>query len=372
MTPRRPKRQAPARPPAADKLRRWIDLLAALLRRSTIATFDELARDVPAYASRGHRDPSLMRQFERDKDELRALGVPIETVIAADSETTGYRLRRNRFYLPYLQVLGAAHAPKRAPAWGYGGLESLSFLPDEIDALLSAARRAAQLGSKPLADDARAAARKLAFDLPGFAAAGNEPEPVHAPEREADGALFETIMDAVRRRKRLTFDYHAIEQDRSAPREVEPYGLFFLSGHWYLAGRDLARAAIRNFRLSRIRDAAVRGAQAQTPDFEVPGDFDLRLHARARHPWELGESQDLEAVVECDEGTTRALDAAKLGVAVGGDPTRRRFSVRRPEVFARWLLSFAGGARPVSPPAVVDAWRDLARQTLTVYSRERR
>ncbi len=75
-----------------SKLQRWVDLLAALLRRNAAASFEELVRDVPGYLKIKQKD-SLRRSFERDKDELRAFGIPITT--EEDSgENTGYRLRR--------------------------------------------------------------------------------------------------------------------------------------------------------------------------------------------------------------------------------------------------------------------------------------
>jgi hypothetical protein len=100
------------------KLQRWVDLVAALLSRHAPASFLELAGDVPAYALRleaHEREPdpparatimdSLKRTFERDKDELRAYGIPIESREDGDGAVNGvYQLKRTDFYLPYLCV----------------------------------------------------------------------------------------------------------------------------------------------------------------------------------------------------------------------------------------------------------------------------
>ena len=102
----------------ANKLQRWIDLLAALLSRSLPATFLDLSADVPEYAAtlREIRTlptdaeqktglGSLMRSFERDKAELREFGVPIDTVLNAETnDPSVYRLERKAFYLPYLSM----------------------------------------------------------------------------------------------------------------------------------------------------------------------------------------------------------------------------------------------------------------------------
>src|SRR5579862_3157716 len=124
--------------PAAPKLQRCIDLLAAMLSRTFPATFDELRRAVPAYAAGD--GPTLMRMFERDKDELRAFGVPIETVTTSDGGEVGYRVRRQDFYLPFLAIASAG-ASKRpsVPAEGYRSLAHLAFEPAEFEAIADAA-----------------------------------------------------------------------------------------------------------------------------------------------------------------------------------------------------------------------------------------
>ena len=69
----------------------------------------------------------------------------------------------------------------------------------------------------------------------------------------------------MRDRKVVTFGYRAMGDGESSVRSAEPYGLFYLSGHWYLAARDRDRGALRNFRLSRmyrVRRNAARGVRA--------------------------------------------------------------------------------------------------------------
>jgi proteasome accessory factor B len=104
-------------PRTAPKIQRWIDLLAALLRHHYLVSFEQLIREVPAYAA-GQKEESRRRTFERDKDELRRFGVPIETVPAADGELQAYRLRIRDFYLPCVQVadLAGTSSPQRSTA----------------------------------------------------------------------------------------------------------------------------------------------------------------------------------------------------------------------------------------------------------------
>lgn len=384
-----------------QKLQRWVDLLAALLIRHRHATFEELAKDVPGYdLAHANRD-SVLRTFERDKDELRRFGVPIETIKDGD-ETLGYRIDRKSFYLPYLQVAGHerdASAPTRVRHDGYRSLGTLAFEPDELDAIVLAAARVRALGDPVLAREAEAAIRKLALDLPlgavleeGVAEAAvpvaferpaadvrgsREESPAYSPymstrfvspRRQPDASVFDRLSDALARRKVVTFDYFAMERGEHSRRTVEPYGLFFVSAHWYLAGHDTGRDGLRNFRLSRISKLEVNSKRSQSPDYEIPAGFSLRDHAQAREPWEIGDGEAMVAVVEFTAITGATHAALALGRPVEGSATRRAFEVRRVDAFARWLLSFGGDARPVAPASLCAEYERVASATMRRYA----
>lgn len=388
-----------------EKLQRWVDLLAALLVRQTPANFETLAPDVPGYDLAGGQRESVMRTFERDKDELRRFGVPIETVIDSEGELEGYRLARKKFYLPFLMVAARERqpAPRRPPApYGYRMLETLAFEPEELEAIAAAATRVRMLGDPLLASEAEAAIRKLALDLPlgavveadaapftgadamtarPMVAEAVGPPPAEAPaammrsirdiivppRRTPEPAVFERLSDALSRRKRIEFVYYTMGRGEHAPRTVEPYGVFFVSSHWYLAGRDIERDAVRNFRLSRISQVTVNSKRSQSPDYEIPATFVLRDHAQAREPWEIGDGDAREAVVGFVASTGATEAARRLGHPVPGMDGRRRYEVRRVDAFARWLLSFGGDARPVSPPDLVASYERLVSATLARY-----
>lgn len=351
--------------PANDKLLRWIDLIAALLRRRFPVSFDELARDVPAYAHEGTPSETLQRMFERDKDELRRAGIAIETVHGADSEPSQYRLKPESFYLPYL-VLAGADGPPRSPSAGagYRTLRTLALPPEEAAMLRRAAERVVALGAPPLTADATRALRKLRYDLP-------EELPVPAGgDAATDGVQFASLMDAIERAKHVTFTYHSIGRDATESRTVEPYGLVFLTGHWYLVAREPRVDGIRLFRTTRMRDVRVNTRAPGTPDFTVPAAFDLKAHARSRQAWELGTG-DVEAIDVHFSGRGGDVSAAlRLGdplPASDDTGTPLRFQVRRRDTFLRWLLTFAGDARPIAPAAVVQDWRTLVTNTRAAH-----
>ena len=357
----------------SSKLQRWVDLLAALLRRKYPVTLEELLADVPGYQGRAF--DAYRRTFERDKDELRAFGIPIQTVEQGEGEPAGYRLPAREFYLPYLSVMseGRASRARRVNRDGYRALAQLAFEPDELEAVVEAARRVQALGDPLLADHARSAIRKLATDLPLDVSLERAPgergeetilrEPAALPEPD----VFEALNDALTRRKRVSFRYRSMHADTESTREVEPLGLFFVSQHWYLAARDTGDGGIRNFRVSRISAARVNAATPNTPDFEVPAEFSLREHARSRQAWELGSSDALDAVVDFLSPNGAAQAAARLGSPVEGRDSQRRFQVRRLDAFVRWLLSLGDAVRPLGPPALLAEYERQARETLQLY-----
>jgi predicted DNA-binding transcriptional regulator YafY len=239
----------------------------------------------------------------------------------------------------------------------------LSFEPDELAAIAEAAARLRDLGDPLLAEHAESAMRKLACDLPVDASAPGETRVAPARARAAP-ELFAVLGDGLRRRKRVTFTYHTMGSDTRSRRTVEPVGLFFLNQHWYLAAWTPGQEAVKNYRLSRISDAAVNPRQPGTADYEIPAGFDLLEHARSRQAWELGTGDALTAMVRLRQPSGAAVAAHRLGEEVESDPSLRRFRVRRLDAFARWLLSFAGDLEPVSPAEVIEEYAGLVRETL--------
>jgi len=357
----------------SPKLQRWLDLLAALLRRHYPATLEELIPDVPAYAAPGQKAESRRRTFERDKDELRGFGVPIETVPGPDGEVKGYQLRVRDFYLPYLTLRTEPPGrPRKIDKYGYQSLPSLAFEPEELAAVATAAARVRQLGDPLLAEHAESAMRKLACDLPVDAAGRDEPDARLVPPRARASSELMVLLDgALRARKRVTFRYRSMGSGADGAREAEPFGLFYLNQHWYLAARAPGDTTVKNFRLNRIAEAKVNAGRPGTPDYEIPTGFDLRAHARSRQAWELGAGDAVVATVHFRSRTGAAAAAHRLGEEVPGHPDRRHFRVRRSDAFARWLLSFGGDLVPIAPGDLVDEYRGLVRETLSHHRNPR-
>jgi predicted DNA-binding transcriptional regulator YafY len=362
--------------PTQPKTQRWADLLAALLRASRSgATLEQLRRVVPGYYA-SESDGALERMFERDKKELRDIGVPIESVVEYDGSISRYRLSARDFYLPYLATADGS-TPRRVAGDGYRTLDLITFAPDEISAIVRGVTRLTQLGDGSLAHEARMALRRLAHDLPVDQALTARELVVAEPALDAD--LFDRLVDAVRRRKTVSFTYHAFERDAISTRQVDPYGIAHIGGFWYLIGRDLDANGIRQFRLRRAQELSVNSKNPGTPDFAPPEDFDLWAHTRSRQAWDLGDAEGEDITVQFTARTGVTAPAIELGApATDGDPDTapdtddlsRRYRVRRRDVFLRWVLGFGGLARITAPPAAVEEFRAMASATRDLYPEE--
>jgi len=315
--------------------------------------------------------------FERDKDELRSFGIDIATLDFEDDngETKGYRLDRKTFYMPYLSIAagssGSKSQPRKIEKHWYRALANLVFEPDELTIIAGAAQRVRALGDPVLSEEVESAIRKLSFDLP---------IPFDEPQHEvAEGAVsyiaitqpaenvFEILNDALSRRKQVSFIYDSMSSGTHSPRTVEPYGLFFLSSHWYLAANLPNSDEMRNFRLSRMHDVTINPSRSQTADYEIPSTFNLRNHASSKKPWALGDTSSNEAIVDFHGASGAAKAAARLGVSVEGAADRRKFRFRRIDSFARWLLSFGGEAIPVAPESLVNEFAQQVASTAAIY-----
>lgn len=351
------------------KLQRWIDLVAALLDRHYGATLAELRRSVPGYA--GGRQESVRRTFERDKDELRRLGVPIITSGEPGDPDARYLLRPGTFYLPYLAIVSerGLKRARKLDRHGYRAVGECDFTDEQLGLLADAAARAAELGDPVLAADAHNAVAKLALDVSHESLRATPGLHVHTGGAARDAHTVTTLTDALLRRKQVSFTYYGIERDETERRTIFPYGLTYTGGYWYLHGHDPSRGATRRFRVSRVRELVVNPRTPGSADFEVPDSFNLRELARTVPSWELGEEPPVDVTLQFAAGHGAARAARRLGTATRDDSDKVRYTVRRRETFLRWVLGLAGDARPVAPPDLVREYDELVARTLAATGR---
>ncbi|MFE9119263.1 helix-turn-helix transcriptional regulator [Streptomyces sp. NPDC007172] len=208
---------------AIAKAERLMNLALCLLGTRRALSKRELRESIEAYLEAGS-DDSFNRMFERDKDDLRELGLVIETVENLDGET-GYLARRDSNRLPPVQL----DAEEAAAL----GLAARVWQQARLAGAASGALQKLRAAGMPEADNP-------------YEHSAIEPRiPVHE-------AAFEPLMLACRDRRPVVFDYRKVTAVRPEARHVEPWGLECWRGHWYLAGWDRDRGAERVFRLSRI------------------------------------------------------------------------------------------------------------------------
>jgi predicted DNA-binding transcriptional regulator YafY len=355
-----------------SKLQRWLDIIAYLVGRQLPVSADELLRNVPAYSARwiggdAKDHEAVRRSFERDKDELRAMSIPIRTVRYQTpdepSVQEGYRLDRRDFYLPYLKLVEQATGEREYPVRSRPA--NVEITHDEAPLALNALRRVADVPGFPFVREARSAFRKLAFDIDPLTFSTNRS--VLFIERPGMAELSErlrTLSDALLARKRVQFRYHGIYRGEETERDVAGYGLLFQHGHWYLIGHDAARSDIRVFRVGRMDNVIANRLSPGTEDYTIPDDFSLDAWV-GREPWELGEQEDVPVHARVRFRFPLSLWAERNdhGVLESQEPdgaTIRLFAVQQVHPFLRWVLSLEGDAMILSPPELHRELRAMA------------
>src|SRR3712207_4559503 len=213
---------------AAKRAERLVNLVIALLSTRQFVTAARIRATVPGYeADDGteRADEAFKRMFERDKAELREMGVPLETGRTSVFDTEdGYRIARADYELPEIRLTG------------------------EEAAAVGLALRLWE--SAQLAGPAHSALVKL--KAAGIDVDSSRAIPLQ-PRLDAGEPAFEPCYAAARDRRQLEFGYQRPDEDAPARRRVQPWGVVAWHGHWYLVGLDLDRQERRSFRLSRVR-----------------------------------------------------------------------------------------------------------------------
>ncbi len=302
---------------AARRAERLVNLVICLLSTRQFLTAERIRDAVPGYEPANgdpKADEAFKRMFERDKAELRDLGVPLETgrnsVFDADD---GYRITRGKYELP-----------------------AIEFDPAEAAAVGLAARlwQSATLGTP-----ARNALIKLRAGGTDVEAASGD---AALPHVDASDPTLPVFLDAARHARAVRFDYIKSGSGTPERRSVEPWGVLSWRRRWYVVGYDRDRADVRSFRLSRVHgDVAVAGKRM----FERPQNVDLLGYVAGRGS---------------DDGRI-----AHVHVTGRGGQLRRYASSENDGVLtiafsdlswlARAVASAGAGARVLDPPDVAEA-----------------
>lgn len=309
---------------------RQFNLILALMATDQGLTKQDILSTVMGYADRyddaGDRD-NLERQFERDKEDLRDLGVPLETVdqpgAEGDTKLQRYRVPKSRYRLP----------------------DDVEFSAEEV-ALLSLAAQVWREGS--LTEQSRRALTKLrAFghsveqSVIGFAPSIRTRESAHDP-----------LAAAIDRRRQATFPYLKPGAAEPELRRVSPLALVNHEGRWHLHAHDETVDAPRTFLLSRIvGPVRVDEAEARAPRLDEA--------ARAQHELQDVFDRTTATVVARPGSEADVVLRNRAGTVVEGETLTIRTTDLA--VLADELAAFGAEIRVLEPvtlrDAVLDRWR---------------
>jgi proteasome accessory factor B len=293
---------------APSRVERVLNLLALMLDTQIPRTREDFVREIAGYPAQPEAN---RRAFERDKEILRGMGVPITMETIGDSTEVGYRVRPDDYCLPDLGLSAdetaalrvAVSAVSLGDSTGHGALMKLGGVGDQA---------AAPIASLPIA--------------PSLA----------------------TLFEAFRHRAVVRFSY------RGEARTLEPWGLSSKRGHWYVVGFDRVREAVRAFRADRVEGDVEVGA----PDsFEVPPDFRADDHIEDR-AWLLGDAPAVSVRIAVDAGHAQGALAAlgsdariESGSGTDADTVVEVTVTNRP-AFRSFVLGFLEHAEILDPPDV--------------------
>ena len=224
------------------KIERLINLTIALLATKRYLTKGEIFRSVDGYDGSAE---TMERMFERDKDDLRNLGVIIEvgSFDPVFQDEAGYRIKPEGYSLNLGEISGVEIAllSLAAEAWRGAALD---------DAAHSALTKLHSMG--------------VESDLDSLPAISPRLNPTHSD--------FQVIALAISKREIISFSYLSAVMVAQI-RTIEPYAIATRNSHWYLAGRDVEKGELRTFRLDRIDGEISISHEGQ--GFEIPEGFDV-------------------------------------------------------------------------------------------------
>lgn len=313
-----------------SKTERLINLVAMLLEAKRPVTLERIRDAIHDYQQ--ENPASFKRMFERDKKELREMGVPIEVEpLDPFGEELGYRIPKEEYYLP-----------------------EIDFTPEEKAALFLVSRAVVSEGL-PLSPEAESAFLKLSPDYGEGDFLDRGSFPMYFVGSSGMREDLHRLWDAVLHRKRVKFSYQSLSSEAPSPRHVDPYGLFYRGGCWYLVGYCHLREEIRCFRLDRIRSEIEQADPGKVePDFDRPPGFRLEDYSQ-KLPWEFEEgegeyhaqvrfSPKVAWMVERDLGDRYSFESEEDGGGV------LHLKVRNEEGVINWIMGFGEEAVVVSPP----------------------
>lgn len=301
---------------------RLFSLVLALLATETGLTKNEILSTVQGYRQRYRAsgdNANLERQFERDKDDIRELGVPLETVESpgqsGNNQNLRYRIPRGSYELP----------------------SDIRFSAEETT-LLNLAAMVWREGSLS------AESRRAVVKLKGLGLVSDEPVLGYAPRVRVRDAAFEPLRAALERGVVVRFSYLKPGEDQARLRVVEPLALIQHQGRWHLYAQEPDSHATKTFLLRRI----VSDIVATTITFTPPAaDQTARALAELEEVW---QSHTAEVEVAPDSDAATRLHKRRGTEVLQGGGLRLHYSDAN--ILADELAGYGPEVLVLSPPVL--------------------
>lgn len=331
---------SPARVPVEERL---FSLVLALLATENGLTKNEILSTVQGYRQRFEPrgdNSSLERQFERDKDDIRELGVPLETVESPDATGNNQLLRY------------------RIPKGSYDLPRDVAFSPAEIT-LLGLAAAVWREGS--LSGESRRALMKLR----SLGVEADDPVVGYAPRLRARESAFEPLNQALERRVLVQFPYLKPGESASRTRTVAPLALVQHQGRWHLKGIDQDAQSSRTFLLSRMVGPVKVTARSFAHE---EGDFAAQALAELEGIWAANVAE-----IEVTAGTDAATRLGKrygdaVPVAADGEAVRLTVNFSDLNILADQLASFGPEVLVLAPAELREKVRERLLATAAAHA----
>jgi proteasome accessory factor B len=321
-----------------SRTERLVNLVICLLATRRFLTAAQIAATVPGY-EHDPTDPrdheAFQRKFERDKAELRELGVPLETGTASAFDTEpGYRIARREYALP-----------------------DIHLEPDEAAAVGLAARMWQHAELAAAASSGLAKLRAAGIDVDPQATLGVEPVVTVDP-------TFAPLTTAARQRQGVAFDYRTPEEDAPRTRRLQPWGVVCWRGRWYVVGHDLDRRAPRCFRLSRIVGTVRRSGR---PGMYEPPAVDLISYV-ASWSGPVERTGRATLLLRPGRGVGIRRRAEEVTATAEGDRVVLRYADH--EWLAGWLVGYGADVLVLDPPELRDAMIGRLKELVAAHDAE--
>lgn len=333
------------------KTARLLELVMCLLAAKNGIDRATLRASISGYDSQAS-DAAFQRTFERDKDDLRKMGMPVETMTDAGGQVIGYCIPRDDFQLPEITLT--------AEQWLMLNLAARMWSEATLGRGAQSALRKFEAARTDRArvDGLDESSLEFRLDLQARSSLGDSSLPI--------------FYDAIRTRTEVRFDYRGLHNSTSVPRRLYAWGVLGRWGGWYVVGHDLDRDDVRVFRTSRISNTPKKVGAAGV--YTIPDVSISDLVSSHKAQLERGVAQVL---VRPGVGgrlrlqtldTTDALlpsDVQDLPTPTGWD--RLRIEYRSIEEAAAQIASLGDSVRVEHPPALSAVVRERWAAALALH-----